>query len=131
VTLGAPSDDVFRFNPPPGATVEEHDLSDLRRHDDAKPGDLTSPHLAATPPTVLGEGWTSVVVIPDVSLPDSDETGVLDALLGSASRVSGPYGSGRLLETDLVSALLLDDGRLLLGAVTPEVLEQAAGGPDS
>jgi hypothetical protein len=26
-----------------------------------------------------------------------------------------------------VSALLLDDGRLLVGAVTPEVLERAAG----
>jgi outer membrane lipoprotein-sorting protein len=131
VTMAEPSDDVFRFNPPPGATVEEHDLSDLRRHDDAKSGDLTSPHPAATPPTVIGEGWTSVIVIPDVSLPGSDETGVIDALLGSASRVSGPYGSGRLLETGLVSALLLDDGRLLLGAVTPEVLEQAAGGLDS
>ncbi|HET6729583.1 MAG TPA: hypothetical protein VFG96_09195 [Jiangellaceae bacterium] len=131
VTLGEPSDDVFRFNPPPGATVEEHDLSDLRKHGDAKSSDLASPNLAATPPTVIGEGWTAVVVFPDVSLPDSDETGVIDALLGSASRVSGPYGSGRLLETDLVSALLLDDGRLLLGAVTPDVLEQAAGGLDS
>jgi outer membrane lipoprotein-sorting protein len=131
VTLGEPSDDVFRFNPPPGATVEEHDLSDLRKHEDAKSGDLASPNLAVTPPTVIGEGWTAVVVFPDVSLPNSDETGVMDALLGSASRVNGPYGSGRLLETDLVSALLLDDGRLLLGAVTPEVLEQAAGGLDS
>ena len=105
------------------------DLSDLRGHDDATSGDLASRN-AATPPTVIGEGWTAVVVFPDVSLPDSDETGVIDTLLGSASRVSGPYSSGRLLETDLVSALLLDDGRLLLGAVTPDVLEQAAGGLD-
>jgi hypothetical protein len=130
VTMGEPSDDVFRFNPPPGATVEEHDLADLRGHDDAKTGDLGTRN-AASRPTVIGEGWTSVVVIPDVTLPDSDETGLLEALLGSASRVSGPYGSGRLLETELVSALLLDDGRLLVGAVTPEVLEQAAGGLDS
>ena len=130
VTMGEPSDDVFRFNPPPGATVEEHDLADLRGHDDAKTGDLSTRN-AALRPTVIGEGWTSVVMIPDVTLPDSDETGLLEALLGSASMVSGPYGSGRLLETELVSALLLDDGRLLVGAVTPEVLEQAAGGLDS
>lgn len=126
VTFGEPSDDVFRFNPPPGATVEEHDLSDLNGRDNPKTGGPR--RLAETPPTIIGEGWTSVVVVSDVSLPDSDETGVLDALLGSASTVSGPYGSGRLLETDLVSALLLDDGRLLVGAVAPEVLEQAAGG---
>lgn len=131
VTMGEPSDDVFRFNPPPGATVDEHDLSDLRGHDDAKTGDLSTRNTAVTPPTVIGEGWTSVVVIPDVTMPDSDETGLVEALLGSASRVSGPYGSGRLLETELVSALLLDDGRLLVGAVTSDVLEQAAEGLDS
>jgi hypothetical protein len=51
---------------------------------------------------------------------------VLDALLASTSEVSGPYGSGRLLETELVSVLLLDDGRLLVGAVEPEVLFDAA-----
>lgn len=130
VTFGEPSDDVFRFNPPPGATVEEHDLSGLRGDHDAMSGDEKSP-VEASPPTVLGDGWTSVAVISDVSLPESEETGVLDALLGSASTVSGSYGSGRLLETDLLSALLLDDGRLLVGAVTPEVLEQAAEGLDS
>jgi hypothetical protein len=40
--------------------------------------------------------------------------------------VSGAFGSGQLLRTALVSVLLLDDGRLLVGAVTPATLEQAA-----
>ena len=124
VTFGEPSDDVFRFNPPPGATIDEYDLTDLRGKD--RPHHHDGP-IGSEMPTVVGEGWTSVLVVSGVSLPESDETGLLDAVLGSTTTVTGPYGSGRLLETALVSALLLDDGRLLVGAVTPEVLERAAG----
>jgi hypothetical protein len=40
--------------------------------------------------------------------------------------VTGSFGSGQVLRTKLVSVLLLDDGRLLVGAVAPQVLEQAA-----
>jgi hypothetical protein len=51
---------------------------------------------------------------------------LLTTLLHSAKRVSGDYGTGRVLRTALVSVLLLDDGRVLVGAVTPATLEQAA-----
>ena len=92
------------------------------------------PRLTSTP-TALGsdrqssvKGWTAVLVVPEVTLPAPDEEGVLDALLGDASTVSGPYGSGRLLETELLSVLLLDDGRLLAGAVEPDVLTEVAAG---
>ena len=40
--------------------------------------------------------------------------------------MSGSWGSGRLLRTTLVSVLLTSDGRLLIGAVTPDVLYSAA-----
>jgi hypothetical protein len=66
-----------------------------------------------------------------VTLPAPDEAGVLDALLGGTTEVDGPYGSGRLLQTELVSVLLLDDGRLLAGAVEPDVLFEAAIGSAS
>jgi hypothetical protein len=52
--------------------------------------------------------------------------GVLQALLRSSTPVSGAYGSGRLLRTALVSVLMLDDGRVFVGAVTPTLLEQVA-----
>jgi hypothetical protein len=52
--------------------------------------------------------------------------GVLQALLRSATPVSGAYGSGRMLKTALVSVLMLDDGRVFVGAVTPSLLEQVA-----
>ncbi len=48
------------------------------------------------------------------------------ALLNSARHVSGPWGSGRLLRTSLVSILLTSNGRVLAGAVTPGVLYHAA-----
>ena len=40
--------------------------------------------------------------------------------------VSGAFGSGQVLRTKLVSVLLLDDGRMFVGAVKPALLEQAA-----
>jgi outer membrane lipoprotein-sorting protein len=51
---------------------------------------------------------------------------LLQALLRSAAPVSGSFGSGRVLSTALVTVLLLDDGRVFVGAVTPATLEQAA-----
>jgi hypothetical protein len=51
---------------------------------------------------------------------------LLSTLLRSATRVSGDYGTGRVLRTALVSVLLLDDGRVFVGAVTPATLEQVA-----
>lgn len=137
VSFDEPSDEVYRFNPPPEADVTEHNIAELAQMfmnpgqgwngESDKPG---------TAPTVIGEGWTSVLVMDDVPTPEAiredgeqgDEEGAaaMDALLGSAEQVSGPYGSGHLFTTSLVSALWLDDGTLLLGAVTPDVLEDAA-----
>ena len=48
-------------------------------------------------------------------------------MLKTATPVSGTWGSGKLIQTKLVTALLTDDGRLLVGAVTPEELTKAAG----
>jgi outer membrane lipoprotein-sorting protein len=51
---------------------------------------------------------------------------VFGALLQSAGGVSGPWGSGHLLRTSLVSVLMTSQGRVLIGAVTPDVLYRAA-----
>lgn len=140
VTFDAPDDSVFEFAPPSGATVDELDPDAVgpKTHDDEA--------LARFAPSVVGEGWASVVVLrgvdPDAMVDeavsggaDEDEAaeadGVLDAFLGSLPRVEGSYGSGVVFESDLVSVLLLDDGRLLAGAVTPEALEEAAALPEA
>ncbi|MCP2352603.1 LolA family protein [Nonomuraea roseoviolacea] len=60
--------------------------------------------------------------------PDAGEmSAIADGLLKMAKPVSGPWGSGRLITTKLVTALVTDDGRLLVGAVTPEEIIKAAG----
>jgi hypothetical protein len=87
--------------------------------------------------TVIGKGWTSVFVsrVSDGSVEaearGSGEEGAAQALefLGKLRKVSGDWGSGRLMTGRLFTALLTDDGRLLIGAVSPERLYRVAADP--
>jgi hypothetical protein len=80
---------------------------------------------------VIGKGWTAILEVPGVT-PTADAKGQgsagaqLGALMNAMTPVQGAYGSGRLLRTRLVSVLLLDDGRMFVGAVAPAALERAA-----
>jgi outer membrane lipoprotein-sorting protein len=51
---------------------------------------------------------------------------IFSSVLQAARHVSGSWGSGRLLRTPLISVLVTSNGRVLFGAVTPEVLYRAA-----
>jgi hypothetical protein len=62
----------------------------------------------------------------DPSADGASQGALLQSLLRSSDQVSGAFGSGRLLRTALVSVLVLDDGRVFVGAVTPATLEQVA-----
>ncbi len=89
--------------------------------------------------STIGSGWLTVLDAPSAGLttpgggPASgkitagDSGAVLNALLGSATQVSGSWGTGRLLQTSLVSVLITDSGRVFVGAVQPSVLYAAAG----
>jgi outer membrane lipoprotein-sorting protein len=108
---------------------------------------------AAGAPTVIGKDWLSVAVLPGNSLAGISGAGgaanvagqaaqnvaggpaagsavdggaILGALLQAATTVHGAWGSGRLLRTSLVSVLIVDSGKVLVGAVTPAVLYSAA-----
>jgi outer membrane lipoprotein-sorting protein len=54
-----------------------------------------------------------------------DTGSMFNAFMKTAEHVSGPWGSGRLMQTSLVSMLVTSNGRVLIGAVTPNVLYQA------
>jgi len=78
--------------------------------------------------SVVGEGWTSVVVLPaDVVAPPADaaEQGN-DPLAMLPPDLLTPVNGGSVLSTALLSVMLADDGRVLVGAVMPEVLAAAA-----
>lgn len=141
ISFTQPAAANFTFRPPAGAKVVQrglaagHDamararagaLAKARAGALAKVGDRTV--LAGRHGDVIGQGWLAVAVLPAAGEMGGNGTAVrpLNALFGASSRVHGDWGSGRLLRTKLVSALLTDDGRLLIGAVTPPVLYNAA-----
>ena len=122
----APAD--LSFSPPPGAKITRESLDGAQRSG------------AAPDVSTIGSGWLTVLDLPSAGLttpngsgaaPGSGGTGdsaaVLNALLRSATPVSGTWGSGRLLRTSLVSVLITDGGRVFVGAVQPSVLYAAAG----
>ena len=153
VSFDVPDAANFQFSPPPGATVTESTLGS-----DPAAGHATTPGTAAKPtrpagaaePTVVGTGWTSVLVAkvpateatPETTAPESSapltagsapgepvsrgSAANLSAILGSLPSVSGDWGSGRLLQSALFSVLITDDGRIIAGAVAPEKLYEAA-----
>jgi outer membrane lipoprotein-sorting protein len=98
---------------------------------------LSGPGLTTDAPKVLGKDWLSVVVVPgpvgppprirpgtrlSLAGPRGPGLAVLGELLRAATPVHGSWGSGRLLTTALFSVLATNDGKILVGAVTPAVL---------
>ncbi|GII03623.1 LolA family protein [Planobispora takensis] len=140
VAFTPPAPENFTFTPPPGATVKEQSLTEIGRELGADPQQRRErgEELKGDVKTV-GEGWTTVAVLPfsveDLTAESAGGDGsesesaaaTAEALLESATPISGPWGSGKVIRTKLVSVLLTDDGRLLVGAVTPEKLAEAAG----
>lgn len=152
VDFARPDAEQFAFKAPPGAKVTEEsankpDAKAVPGRDGAgKPetGKPAGKPDAAQPdggPTVVGTGWTSVLVqkvdtaaltgAPPADAPaEAAEAGKqITGLLEQLPKVNGSWGSGRLLTSKLFSALLTDDGRVLIGAVTPQRLYEVAATP--
>src|ERR1700744_1515893 len=121
----------FDFTAPAGAKVEQESLGSASGHSKQAPAGGAS---------VIGKDWLGRAAPPSPGLSaappaphhptpsglsgDSDQ--VISALLKSATPVSGSWGSGRLVKTSLISVLITSNGRVLVGAVTPQVLYSAA-----
>jgi outer membrane lipoprotein-sorting protein len=145
VDFARPDAAQFTFRPPPGTTVTD---SKVPRHQPPTAGSKTStvapqPNAAAMP-KVVGTGWTSVLVakIPAPGVSASGASGAngtsgatadksiaqLMKFVGLLPRKSGSWGSGHLMAGTAFSVLLTDDGRLVIGAVTPQGLYAALAG---
>jgi outer membrane lipoprotein-sorting protein len=114
IEFGPQDPELFRFTPPPGATVE--DAQRPEGHPGGPSGDAE--------PTTVGDGWDTVMVTaapgPDAERPE----GVPDlAELGRP--ITGPWGSGRLITSAVASVIVTDDGRIAAGAVPEQVLTEA------
>jgi len=132
VDFSRPDAAQFAFNPPPDTTVIEGKTA-------AGPTANTaaSQPSSADMPKVMGKGWGTVLVAkvpaPDASTATNGSTSVttdktitqLMKLVTLLPKVSGSWGAGHLMAGPVFSALLTDDGRIVVGAVTPEGLYAA------
>jgi outer membrane lipoprotein-sorting protein len=144
VDFSAPDPALFEFTPPPGATVTEHPAPDPAAAKESGAPDGGGPD--APEPTVLGDGWSTIVIgeLPQQALADLAEDGsradsdgsphgwgaddpasTALALLEALPQTEGAWGSGRVLAGTLFSVILTDDGRIAVGAVPPEALDAA------
>ncbi|MVO83799.1 DUF2092 domain-containing protein [Streptomyces sp. p1417] len=137
VDFGKPAASTFDFEPPKGTKVtEEGEGNDASRHGSGKDFKDFEDSAGAEPGVnVIGEGWTSIAELRlpgGQGLPTSASDDVpqeaakfLDSL---GDKVQGDFGSGTVFKTRLVNALITDDGRMYVGAVTKNALVEAANG---
>jgi len=138
ISFTVPDAQQFTFNPPPNAKVNnvtpkqaEQQQRKAAGTQKPKAAGTQKPKLGGSEPTVIGKSWTSVA---EFKLPAAknakagtkSDAAELQAGLAMLPKVSGTWGSGHLLSGSLFSALVTDDGRVFVGAVTPATLYQAA-----
>jgi outer membrane lipoprotein-sorting protein len=137
VSFATPDAKTFTFTPPKGAKVTE-------QQDAAKQGGQAKPEMPKgteqDAPKVIGEDWNTVV---SFTLPKGGgesgqalgqtaqgrkgrPAGMPDAL-GLVKSLGKPVAGGTLISTKVLNVLITDDGHVYAGAVTPTVLQNAAG----
>ncbi|MFC5147257.1 LolA family protein [Streptomyces aureoversilis] len=136
VDFSRPAADTFAFTPPKGAKVtEDKDAKGGKAGADDRKKGLDESGLSGM--NVIGKSWTSIAefkapggVGPGAGAKGAKggkDAGPAGALLdGLGSKVSGSFGSGHVFSTRLVNALVTDDGKVYVGAVTKDALVKAA-----
>ncbi|MET7418392.1 sigma-E factor regulatory protein RseB domain-containing protein [Dactylosporangium sp. NPDC005555] len=126
VSFTRPDDAQFVFNPPAGTKVEETDPGKKVEGSDQQPKADTGEQPKST---VVGEGWTSVMVL-RTSQPGQAAATDAEAKKAQDAINQLPLGNGgRTFNSKLFSVLITDDGRVLVGSVSPERLSQVAADP--
>ncbi|MFJ9429259.1 outer membrane lipoprotein carrier protein LolA [Streptomyces sp. NPDC101490] len=143
VDFGRPAASEFDFKAPKGAKVTEGAAEKAGEDAGAESGGHGGPFGDALPGglgggladlggdgvNVIGEGWTTIAKLdtgapaPKTEDAPKEFQGFLDSF---GDKVSGKFGSGTLFKTKLVNALLTDDGKVYVGAVTKDTLVNAA-----
>jgi outer membrane lipoprotein-sorting protein len=129
VTFTRPDDREFEFKAPPGTKVTEGEPMGPRTPDKKSPEQARKEAQQAHDQVkIVGSGW-STVAVSKVSndSPNAKGSPDLQGYLNQLPRVSGDWGSGRLLAGTAFSVVLTDDGRIAIGAVKPATLYEALG----
>ncbi|MFD4833767.1 outer membrane lipoprotein carrier protein LolA [Streptomyces uncialis] len=149
VDFAEPAASTFDFVPPKGAEVTEaDDLADAKDAPKDRPKGGDAPKFDGLPlpgigdavtadgarTKVIGSGWNAIAEISTpggAALPSGGEDvpGAAGQFLDSlGDKVSGKFGSGTVYSTRLVNALVTDEGKVYVGAVTKDTLLKAAEG---
>ena len=145
VDFARPDAAQFTFKPPPGTTVTDSKVPTPPSSAAGSKTNTVAPQPgSADMPKVVGTGWTSVLVAkvpsPDASASSSAGASGTPGVTADKSisqlmkfvellpKKLGSWGSGHLMAGTAFSVLLTDDGRLVIGAVTPEGLYAALAG---
>ncbi|GAA3677245.1 outer membrane lipoprotein carrier protein LolA [Arthrobacter ginkgonis] len=115
-TAETPEAALFDFQPPAGATVTERTVPDPG----SKPED--GKHGCGMHEGVMdGEGWDTVHRVPEQCVPaELKDPALRDRM---ATKVDGGY----LIHTSLVNVLVTEDGRVFVGSVPQDRLQDVAG----
>ncbi|MEU1271367.1 DUF2092 domain-containing protein [Streptomyces sp. NPDC005799] len=142
ISFAKPAASTFDFKAPKGAKVTEGDQGE---HADGhakgapksapKGDDRSGPSGkdAGKGPdgmNVIGKGWDSIATfdtggqgVPSGAEAGGQFGGFLDSL---GDKVTGKFGSGTVFKTRLINALITDDGKVYVGAVSKDALVKAA-----
>jgi outer membrane lipoprotein-sorting protein len=142
VDFSKPDASSFTFTPPKGTEVTEADDAKAQHGADKGLGGLIPGADAAQLGAggkggenmkTIGKGWSTIA---EITTPGG--TGVPSKASGDApaeaqqfldtlgDKVTGKFGSGTVFKTRLVNALMTDDGKVYVGAVTKDALVRAA-----
>ncbi|MFG2562678.1 outer membrane lipoprotein carrier protein LolA [Streptomyces sp. NPDC048496] len=140
VDFARPAASSFTFTPPKGAKVTEADEAKAEKQAEKNvergPEGLTGldGFAGGEGTKVIGEGWGAIYAIeaPGAKgLPTAEKNAdvppAAQQFLDSfGDKVTGKFGSGTVFKTRLVNALMTDDGKVYVGAVTKDALVKAA-----
>lgn len=122
IDYSEPDAALFDFTPPADAEVTEKSI-DAPEPDAAREQAAGDAAASLPQPTVIGEGWETIVELPVGEVESGDLSEDQAAMLDNFTTAAD---GGRALETALVSVFLTDDGRVLAGAVPVSALQAAA-----
>lgn len=142
ISYDQPAAKTFEFMPPPGSRVREADspaqlipfggVADRRSVGRAERAAADAAETGTAPALpdldgndergaqVVGEAWDTVMILPGLDLGP-----MFRRFLNDTPVVTAGSATGHLVSTRLVNVLVLDDGRMAIGAVTPEALTAA------
>jgi len=130
VDFATPAASAFAWTPPRGTTVEQHAVAPADGVKHAAPG-AKAPSAKGMAekngPTVVGSGWTAVYEFTPGKAEHAAGQKTAAPALGDLKGLGKAVPGGTLLSTRAVNVLIGTDGTVYAGAVTPNVLEHAAG----